>query len=112
MAGASRLSQGIDVLSGVRFHRSREGAHQIADRSQSDRRDQLEWIKQEFYVRAYGDHPYGRPTIGTEESIKSITPADLEAFHRAEWTPNRAVVVLVGDVKPEEVATFISKNWA
>src|SRR6185436_10088630 len=74
--------------------------------------DQLEWIKQEFYVRAYGDHPYGRPTIGTEESIKSITPADLEAFHRAEWTPNRAVVVLVGDVKPEEVATFISKNWA
>ena len=74
--------------------------------------DQLEWIKQEFYVRAYGDHPYGRPTIGTEESIKSITPADLEAFHRAEWTPNRAVVVVVGDVKPEEVATFISKNWA
>ena len=41
-----------------------------------------------------------------------MTPADLEAFHRAEWTPNRAVVVVVGNVKAEEVATFIAKNWA
>ncbi|MBZ0113293.1 MAG: insulinase family protein [Thermoanaerobaculia bacterium] len=74
--------------------------------------DNLEYIKQEFYRRTYAGHPYGRPTVGTEESIGKISAADLAAFHKAQWTPNRTVVTLVGDVDPSAVARWVSTHWS
>jgi zinc protease len=74
--------------------------------------DQLELLKQEFYVRAYAGHPYGRPTVGTRESIAAVSPHDLALFHESVWTPDRCVVVIVGDVNAEEVAGWIASHWA
>jgi len=72
----------------------------------------LEYIKQEFYVAAYRDHPYGRPTCGTKTSIEGLDAADLSAFHAANWTPDRTVVAVVGDVDPKKVAEWIGSRWA
>ena len=72
----------------------------------------LEYIKQEFYVAAYEGHPYGRPTVGTEESISAMTADDLAAFHAAHWLPERTVVAVVGDVDPDEVAEWIAAHWS
>ncbi len=72
----------------------------------------LEYIKQEFYARAYRGHPYGRPTAGTEETLASITAQDLRAFHDAHWTPDRTVVSLVGNVEPAEMADWIASHWS
>jgi zinc protease len=74
--------------------------------------DNLEHIKQEFYVRAYAGHPYGRPTLGTAESVGSVTPQELAAFHAASWTPDRTVVAVAGDVEPDEVAAWVATRWA
>jgi zinc protease len=71
----------------------------------------LEYIKQEFYDEAYRGHPYGHATFGTEESLGAITTDDLASFHRRNWTPDRAVIAVVGDVVPDEVATWISTRW-
>jgi zinc protease len=72
----------------------------------------LEYIKQEFYVAAYGDHPYGRPTCGTKESIEGLGLTDIARFHTANWTPDRTVIAVVGDVDPEQVAEWIGSRWA
>jgi zinc protease len=72
----------------------------------------LEYIKQQFYVAAYDGHPYGRPTRGTEESLAAITVEDLRRFHRENWTPDRTVVTVVGDVDPDEVAAWIATRWS
>jgi zinc protease len=74
--------------------------------------NQLEYLKQEFYRKAYAGHPYGRVTYGTETSLASIEPAELAEFHRACWTPARAVVSVVGDADPDEVAKWIAGRWA
>jgi zinc protease len=74
--------------------------------------DNLELIKQEFYVRAYPGHPYGRPTVGTESSLRSITALDLTEFHRSAWTPDRVAVAVVGNVVPEELSEWIASRWA
>ena len=74
--------------------------------------NQLEYLKQEFYRKAYTGHPYGRVTFGTEETLAGIRIGELEAFHHDWWTPNRFVVSIVGDVKPEEVANWIAAHWA
>lgn len=50
-----------------------------------------------------GDHPYGRPTVGTEASIKQITRADVLRFYQTYFRPNNATLIVVGDVSPADV---------
>jgi zinc protease len=62
----------------------------------------------------YGFHPYGLPNNGTPESLQSITVQDLQAFHRAHYAPNNAILAVVGDVTPEEAfagAERVLGNW-
>jgi len=47
------------------------------------------------------DHPYGRPTIGNEKSIRAIKVEDLKKFHQTYFTPNNASFIVVGDVNPD-----------
>lgn len=52
----------------------------------------------------YGaDHPYGRPMLGTEASVSAITRADLEQFYRTYFRPNNSTLIVVGDVRPDDV---------
>lgn len=53
-----------------------------------------------FWTQAYQDHPYASQI--TESSVKSISRADLVAFHRTHYVANRAVVALIGDVSREQ----------
>lgn len=74
--------------------------------------NQLEYLKQEFYRKAYAGHPYGRVTYGTEETLNGITPAELKRFHHDWWTPDRTVIAVVGNVDPDEVAAWIASHWS
>jgi zinc protease len=51
----------------------------------------------------YLNHPYGRPIIGFEHEIKALTLDDAYEFYRTYYAPNNAVLVVAGDVVPEEV---------
>ena len=55
-------------------------------------------------------HPYGRMT--TEASLHAITRADVVAFHKALFQPGRAIITVVGDVKPDEVKAAVEKSFA
>jgi predicted Zn-dependent peptidase len=48
-------------------------------------------------------HPLGLPTIGTLESIASITRHDMEKHMEAFYRPNQAVLVVTGPVRSHEV---------
>jgi zinc protease len=48
-------------------------------------------------------HPYGFPEDGYVESISAITREDLFNFHQKNYGPQKMVIVVVGDVKPEIV---------
>ena len=48
-------------------------------------------------------HPYARPTIGRDEVIEHATPAQLRAFYDAYYRPERAVLVVVGDIDPAAI---------
>lgn len=48
----------------------------------------------------YGDHPYGLPGIGTEESVASLTRQDLEQAHQTFYRPDNSVMVMVGRIDP------------
>ncbi len=63
----------------------------------------------------YGsDHAYGLPFTGTgtEESVTSITRADLRSFHRTWFKPDNATLVVVGDTTLEEIAPRLEALFA
>jgi zinc protease len=59
----------------------------------------------------YVNHPYGRPVIGWEHEIRNLNRADALAFYRRFYAPENAVLVLAGDVAPEEARTLAQKTY-
>jgi predicted Zn-dependent peptidase len=62
-----------------------------------------------FPAIVYGaGHPYGLPSLGTEASVQSLTPADLHAYYQANFKPNNATLIVVGDVNPTQIEQKIN----
>ncbi len=57
------------------------------------------------------NHPYGRPTIGWRHEIEKLTRQDALAFYRRFYTPNNAIVVVAGDVTPDEVKADAEETY-
>lgn len=64
-----------------------------------------------FYETLYGHHPYGRAVSGYMESVRSIGQDDLAAFHSNYYTPNGAILVVVGDVDTQQVLDLIHAQF-
>ena len=47
-------------------------------------------------------HPYHWPVIGYMEDIAAATLEEVRTFFRTYYTPNNAVITVVGDIQPEE----------
>jgi zinc protease len=54
------------------------------------------------------DHPYGRPTLGTEASVKGITRDDVRGYYGEHYRPNNATLIVVGDVRPADIQQRLS----
>lgn len=63
----------------------------------------------------YGDeHPYGRPLIGSERTIRRITRGDVRRHYDTYFRPNNAALLVVGDVTADDVqrrAEAIFGGW-
>lgn len=57
------------------------------------------------------NHPYGRPVIGLEGEVKSVTRSDVMDFYKKYYAPSNAVLLVVGDVSPETVRTLAEKYY-
>src|SRR5215469_8249747 len=56
-------------------------------------------------------HPYGRPVIGWEKEIRSIGRAQAIDFYQHHYAPNNAMVMVAGDVTPEEVRKIAEEKY-
>ncbi len=60
----------------------------------------------------YGpDHPYSRPALGSVESVRSITRADVESFYRRTFVPGNAVLIVVGDVRKAAIQAALETRF-
>lgn len=64
-----------------------------------------------FSSTLYGAHPYGRPGIGTEASIRALTVDDLRRFHAAAFTSNNASLIVVGDVDRRSITRRLERAF-
>ena len=59
----------------------------------------------------YLNHPYGKPTIGWRHEMEQLTRDDAVGFYRRFYAPNNAVVVIAGDVEPNEALKFAEDTY-
>jgi len=64
-----------------------------------------------FLKAVYGDHPYGWPVEGTEETLDSITREDIVDFHKTWYAPNNAVIAVVGDISRDELGSLLTRYF-
>jgi zinc protease len=60
-----------------------------------------------WFNTAFPDHPYGRPTSGTLESVAGLTSDDLSAFHRRIMARSNVVISAVGAIDAKTLAEKI-----
>ena len=59
----------------------------------------------------YLNHPYGKPTIGWRHEMEQLTRDDAIGFYRRWYAPNDAVVVVAGDVEPDQALKFAEETY-
>lgn len=64
-----------------------------------------------FRKAVFGDHPYGRPTEGTEESLDGLIRSDLMDFHSLHFTPDNTIMAIVGDMDRQSAIALVMKYF-
>ena len=68
-------------------------------------------LQEQMMAALYANHPYGIPIIGWEHEIRGLERADAFAFYRRFYAPNNALLVIAGDVRPDEVKTLAENTF-
>ncbi|HET9444129.1 MAG TPA: pitrilysin family protein, partial [Acidimicrobiales bacterium] len=63
-----------------------------------------------FLEAAFPDHPLGRSTLGTEETIEAMSPAAIAAFHAGAYRPDRVVVAAAGALDHDRIVEAVAKR--
>jgi zinc protease len=67
--------------------------------------------EENFRKFVFGEHPYGQPREGTEESLSGITRDDIVNFYKSFYVPNNAILAVVGDVNTNQVLKKIKNKF-
>lgn len=76
-------------------------------------RDEPETIAALAFARVlYGKaHRFGTAQVGTAETIQAFSTDDLRSFYTANFRPDNAALVVVGDVMADRVATLLDAQF-
>ena len=65
-----------------------------------------------FMAMAFANSPYKNPVIGWPSDIANYQVDDLQAWYQRWYAPNNATLVVVGDIKPDEVFLLAEKYFS
>lgn len=87
--------------------------HQVVMEERRQRTDDNPLAKayESFRLLALPNSPKGESVIGPMSELESITLAELKDWYQQWYAPNNATLVIVGDVKPDEVLTQVKRYF-
>ncbi|WP_417206243.1 M16 family metallopeptidase [Antarctobacter sp.] len=59
----------------------------------------------------YLNHPYGTPIIGWRHEMEQLDLDDALAYYHQYYAPNNAILIVAGDVTPDEVRTLAEEYY-
>ena len=68
-------------------------------------------FSEQMRAAQYLQHPYGTPIIGWKHEMEGLTPEMAMAFYEEHYAPNNAILVVAGDVTPQEVRDLAEQHY-
>lgn len=68
-------------------------------------------LDEQMNAALYLAHPYGIPVIGWEHEMAQLSREDAMRFYKRYYAPNNAILVVAGDVTPEEVKKLAEETY-
>lgn len=68
-------------------------------------------VNEAFQGTVYRAHPYSRPVIGFMNDLENMTADDAREWYNNWYAPNNATLVVVGDVKADEVYKLAKQHF-
>ena len=68
-------------------------------------------LAEQMAAAQYLNHPYGIPVIGWRHEMEQLTRQNALDFYHANYAPNNAILVVAGDVKPDDVLALARKYY-
>ena len=68
-------------------------------------------LQEQMMAALYANHPYGIPIIGWSHEIAALDREDALGFYRRFYAPNNAILVIAGDVEPDEVRKLAEETF-
>lgn len=83
----------------------------IEERNERTESSPAALLREAMAATLYKNHRYGVPIIGWRHEIEKLTKEDAIAFYDRFYTPNNAVVVVAGDVDPQNVLKLAMETY-
>jgi zinc protease len=64
-----------------------------------------------LYATAFPGHPYGWPATGLEQDLDRVTLQACEAYQRAQYAPDNAVLVVVGRFDAAQALSLVRRHF-
>ncbi len=68
-------------------------------------------FREQFSAALYLSHPYGKPVIGWKSEVEALTKEDALEFYKRFYAPGNAILVVAGDVTPDEVERLARETY-
>jgi zinc protease len=68
-------------------------------------------LSEQMDAALYLNHPYGRPVIGWRPEMEKLSRDDAISFYERYYGPNNAIVVVAGDVEPDQVRSLAENTY-
>jgi zinc protease len=68
-------------------------------------------LNEQMRAVQYLNHPYGIPIIGWRHEMEGLTRQDALDFYARHYAPNNAILVVAGDVTPDQVRALAETHY-
>ncbi|MWD26213.1 insulinase family protein [Aquicoccus sp. SCR17] len=75
----------------------------LEERNMRIENDPSSLFREQMGAAQYLNHRYGQPVIGWRHEMEALSLEDALEFYHLNYSPNNAILVVAGDVQPEEV---------
>lgn len=83
----------------------------LEERNQRTDNDPGALFTEQRRAAQYMNHPYGIPIIGWRAEMEELGRDDALAFYKRFYAPNNAILVVAGDVEPDEVRALAETRY-
>jgi zinc protease len=83
----------------------------LEERNQRTENSPNALAREQFIAALYQNHRYGVPIIGWKHEMEQLDLDDTQAFYDLYYAPNNAVLVVAGDVVPDDVLALAEKYY-